>query len=154
MNVLIKISGDLVESKKALDFIRSKVKSAYKVDGSHVTVIAGAGTQITYALKQEKITSIFRNGRRIHVSEKSQQIAMIILDSVRNDIESQLQVGSYQMPYPDIISPYRLYKNQIWHFNADDYLALLSHNFGESFCLTKKGRIKDFEKYIKVIYFD
>lgn len=139
---LVKISGDLVGNKKALDFIRKLRDNPYHV----VTVIAGGGKQINAALRRRKLPVRFhKEGHRIHLGELSRQIAVDALEGVENALAREL--------FCNVIVPVLKVGFTRCHVNADDYLRMLAPNFGAVYCLTKKGRKKSFPSYIKVVRF-
>jgi len=147
MNILVKISGDLVYGKPASDFIQSL---ASKKDKKILTLIVGGGTQITQALKREGLDVPFENGVRVHQAGASRSVARDSLDKnyavLKDHFRNQWNVH--------LVSPYHMLGGFICHFNADDYLRLLAPNFDEAYCLTKKGRVKHFPSVIKVVEFE
>ncbi len=146
MNVLIKISGDLLTHGRAADFILAKARNK---DCPRVAVICGGRTQINQRFEAYGIKSVIANGIRVHESETSRWEARHVLIGNRTRLAGML---GYH-PNVDILVPSQVIRNHACHFDADDYLRLLAPNFDESYCLTLEGRIKNFPSGIEVVYF-
>ncbi len=146
IDVLIKISGDLIQNKGAGDFILSK---ANHKDNPNVTVICGGRTQINKHLEVHHIEPTFEDGIRIHETDESAWLARSVLWHNRANLYNMLQ-------HPDnveILVPCQVIRDHICHFDADEYFRILHHNFDEAYCLTKTGRTKHFPSAVKVVHF-
>ncbi len=146
---LVKISGDLIENEEALDFMRGLRQSHLPgVDQPHIVVIVGGGSEINEMLKVAKYKIEFKDGHRVHENDISRNLAAAVLHDNQSTLEIKLP-PTYSVIVPIIISG-----SVNCHVNADDYLRMLAPNFDEAFCLTQKGRTKDFSGEIKVLEFE
>jgi len=138
-NILIKISGDLVDNQKAIDFVKKLTKKYY------VVVIVGGGTQISKQLKRAGYKIKFENGIRIHSDLKSRKIARDVLEEIETRVQDKL-IGAL------VITPYLYIGRVLCHINGDEFFDILSPSFDKAYCLTLKGRKKSFKhkKYIKI----
>lgn len=128
-HAIIKISGDLISNKSAIDFIRRQTEMYY------VTVIPGAGTQISNALREAGIPTKFdeMTGARMHSNDESRRIAMGIL----NEVAAML---AQTVPGVNVLCPYVISHMRVCHFNSDDYLKLLAPSYDMAYCLTTSER--------------
>ena len=141
MKIIVKISGDLVENDDALNFIRNILSR----EKAGAVVICGAGKQISQRQKEKGYKIMFEDGHRIHQSPESHYLASSTMFDLKEKLKKELEC---QVEVP--------YLRAGWvgcHVNADDYLRLLAPNFDEVYCLTLKGRTKNFPDSIKVIEF-
>lgn len=143
--LLIKISGDLIRNKAALQWIRDRQPRDYQT-----VIIVGGGTQINERLDDLKMKYYFKDGIRVHQTHASKYQAMSVLLDNRIILEKELQYRQHMF----IVIPCIVLKDIICHYNADDYLRLLAPSFDDGFCLTVKGRAKKFMENIHVVEFD
>ena len=86
MNVLIKASGDVVDSQQLFDFIAEKAQSNY------VVLICGGGTKINEALKKAGYMIGFDSmGRRVMKTTKEQIIMRDVLVEERERIQKKFE---------------------------------------------------------------
>lgn len=143
--LLIKISGDLIRNKAALQWIRDRQPRDYKT-----VIIVGGGAQINERLDELKIKYYFKDGIRVHQTHESKYQAMDVLLNNRIRLESELRYRQHIF----IVIPCVILKDIICHYNADDYLRMIAPSFDDAFCLTVKGRAKKFIEDIHVVEFD
>lgn len=133
-NILVKISGDLVNNRKALKFIQELTKKYY------VVVIVGGGTQISKRLKKAGYETKFKNGIRIHPDLRSRKIARDVLEEIEAKVQDKL-IGAL------VITPYLYIGRVLCHINGDELFDILAPSFDKAFCLTLKNRKKFFRHY-------
>lgn len=143
--LLIKISGNLIRNKAALQWIRDRQPRDYQT-----VIIVGGGAQINERLDSLGIKYTFKNGIRIHQTRESKYQALDVLLDNRIRLEKELKYREHMF----IVIPCIILKDIICHYNADDYLRLIAPAFDDVFCLTVKGREKNFLGNIDVVEFD
>lgn len=143
-NVLIKISGNLTKSKKALDFIKKKSRKNY------VIVVCGGGSRINQALEKAGHKVRFNKHGRITETWQERKIARDILEQEEKNLQDKL-IGSGAI----IQAPVLYAGSVVCHINGDNLVKAFYLGFDEIFVLTKEKRIKDkkkkiFEEYPKI----
>ena len=145
-NILIKISGDLVEKKETLQFIKAKTKDGY------VVVVCGGGTAISEILKKENIESEFGPAGRIIPDFKGRQIARDILENRQTELQDRFNIAGINVL---VEIPVVYIGGVLCHINGDDFLKSVVYNsYDELYCLTEKWKVKKkkeiFDKYPKI----
>jgi len=142
-NILIKVSGDLLDSDEFFDFACEKARNNY------VVVICGGGTQVNRELEKHGIVPYFENGRRITRTLKERKIAREVLWKLRDDLQDKF-VGKGVW----VVSPYIQIASVECPINGDDMVKACYLGFDEIYVFTKKERIekkkKVFENFKKV----
>ena len=144
-NLLIKVSGDLLEDKQTLRFIKEKGERNY------VVVLCGGGTEITKQLETAGIEFEFGPSGRI-TNFEGRQIARGILERqqaelqdlfIRKKIDAAIEI------------PVISIGGVLCHVNGDAYLRNIGYNtFDELYCITtqerKEKKEKNFNEYPKI----
>ena len=145
-NILIKVSGDLVEKEETLEFIKAKTKDGY------VVVVCGGGTAIGEALKKQGIESKFGPAGRMVSDFRGRQIARNILENHQVELQDRFNVLSINVL---VEIPVVYIGGVLCHINGDDFLKSVAYNsYDELYCLTEKGKVQKkkeiFNKYPKI----
>lgn len=157
-HIIAKISGDLQENAGALQFLRKL--GDYQPLDALILVIVGGRTQINEALIAGGYELQFHgNGRRKYPDLRANSIGSNVLMDLEKKLSSKLwawsqEDGKTHTKNYQVIPPFWQVGYMAAHIDADDMLRMMYHNFDEAYCLTKKGRVKDFPEAIKVVGFE
>jgi len=147
MDILVKVSGSLIEDKRFYDWLSAICSSFNKL-----FILCGGGESITRALEEKKISYGFGpHGREIY-SLEGKRLAQQILKKERSLIGRRLKEKGIDAT---VFVPVIVIENKILHMNADDYAITLYPNFDKIYIVTLKGRAKSFPKdlnKIEVVY--
>ena len=147
MDILVKVSGDLVVAETFYNWLSSTITSLDKV-----VVLCGGGSAITEALKENDISFSFGPGGREIESEKGRRLALQVLQKQKVIIEEKLQEKGMKA---DVLIPVIEVGRRIYHINGDSYAISLYPNFDKIFIVTLEGRTKFFPdnlEKIKVVH--
>jgi len=139
MKILVKISGDLVNDSRVLTKIKELTKD------NSVTLIHGAGTQISNALKKRRIPYEFTNGIR-QTTEEGLKVCLHESNNVRKMLEKK-----FRRTKISIRSPVSKEGNQIVNKNAEDVFRNICCDFDRKMLFTISDREKPLLKDIKEI---
>lgn len=133
-NKLIKVSGDLVGNQDATRIIKSEAINNFTV------VLVGAGSDISGALKKERLDSVFTEAGRVISEFRGRQLARNILEENQKAMQNELiKNGINAIVEIPVIS----LGGVLCHLNGDNMAVACSVNFDETIVITKKGRSKD-----------
>ena len=132
MKVLVKISGDLVKNHLVIEEIKKLSKT------NDVTLIHGAGTQISTALKNKNIPYGFINGIR-QTTEEGLKICFEESQKARKNLEKQL--AGFDVT---ILSPCSCINGMISNVNAEEIFRDMHEDFDEKIIFTISDREKPF----------
>ena len=143
-NILIKVSGDLNENPKVLDFIKKKAERNY------VVVICGGGTKISLAFSRAGYAISFdEKGRRVASSLEERIIMRKVLETEEKKLQDKL-VGKGVF----VKAPILYAGSVLCPINGDDLMKAYYLGFDEIYVYTKKDRVKKkklaFRDYPKV----
>ena len=136
MKVLVKISGDLVKNPMVIE----EIKRLSKIND--VTLIHGAGTQISTALKNKNIPYEFINGIR-QTTEEGLRICFEESQKARKNLEKQL--AGFDVI---ILGPCSKENNLITNRNAEEIFRDMYEDFDEKIIFTMSDREKPLIKRI------
>lgn len=135
-DILIKVSGDLIESEQFYDWL-STVKSG----GGKIFIICGGGTAITEELENHRIPWDFGPmGREIH-SQEGQQLSKTVLEKQMAFVQDKLHEKDINAV---VLLPFIEAQDRILHMNGDTYMEALYPNFDKIYVVTSKERTKSF----------
>jgi hypothetical protein len=138
-NVLIKVSGDLSEHQKSLEFVKKKGKLNY------VVVILGGGTVISQEMKFRKIGYKFGPlGRETNF--EGRQVSRDVLERIQERIQS---LFIQEKIHAVVEIPVIAIGGVLCSINGDDYLKLGYNTFDELYCITTMERAEDKNKLFK-----
>lgn len=140
-NILVKISGDLVRSKKMFNFLKKKARKNF------VVVICGGGSAINEALKSAGIEFDFGPAGRI-TTFKGRQIARNVLEERQAKLQDKFVPRGINAV---VVIPVIDIGTILCHANGDKFLKLGYNTFDELYCLTEKQRMES-KKEIFVDY--
>lgn len=147
-DVLVKVSGDLVEDDDFYEWLAS-------IDNfeNRLFVLCGGGTLITEDLNYHGIPFEFGPGGREIASYRGKQLAKYALEKQKNIIEAKSKLKGLEI---SVIMPFISVGDKLCHLNGDKYLMALYPSFDKIYVVTLKSRVKIFPeefKKIEVIYF-
>lgn len=147
MDILIKVSGDLVESNEFYDWLESINHFEDKL-----FVLCGGGTLITKELNYQRIPFEFGPAGREISSERGKFLAKRALESQASIIEARSKWKGLKVT---VLAPSMNLGDKICHLNGDKYLVALYPNFDKIYVVTLEGRTKAFPEElnrIEVVY--
>ncbi|MCK4650402.1 hypothetical protein KAT36_04190 [Candidatus Pacearchaeota archaeon] len=134
-NILIKVSGDVIEKKEVLNFIRKKARENY------VVVICGAGTKIGKVFDKKGCKIKFNEHGRVTETFKERQIVRDVLEDEQRKLQDRL-IGTGV----SVIIPIIKLGSVLCHINGDAYVKAGYLGFDEMYVFTLRDRIKGKEK--------
>ncbi len=140
--ILVKVSGDLVESDSFYGWLHSVNKP-----GDYFLIIAGGGTAITKRLERAGIPFEFGASGREIVDLEGKKLAHEVLRSQKTIVESQIKRMEINA---DVIIPVTVCAGEIIHINGDEVAKTLYPYFGLTYVLTVRGKEKSFLGYEKL----
>jgi hypothetical protein len=141
MRILVKVSGDLVRDKKVIGEVKNLSKK------NEVTLIHGAGTQISGALKKNNISYGFIGGIR-HTTEEGMEICFRESQKVRKRLEKEFRGMDIRIVSPVIKDDDK--KNpMIINKNAEEIFRDIHKGFDRKIIFTVSEREKPLIKNIK-----
>jgi hypothetical protein len=144
-NILVKVSGSLVKNQGFYDWLKSVHTSCDKW-----FILCGGGEQISKALKEKGISSVFRSQGREIESREGRWLARGVLMGERDHIEFMLD--RLDIDVAEVLMPFKESGGDVFHMNADKYALALSPGFDKVYIVAKKeGRSKYFPKKLKKI---
>lgn len=127
-NILIKVSGDLVDNKKTFAFIKKKAEKNF------VVILIGGGTEISKALAEEGIKSFFTEIGRVITTFKGRQIARDILEQHQKKLQDRInEAGITAVVEVPVIN----LGSVLCHINGDKLASFCSIN-NENDCYLRK----------------
>jgi acetylglutamate kinase len=147
MDILVKVSGSLVEDERFYDWL-SLVSSSF----NKLFVLCGGGESITKILKEREIPYEFGPQGREIKSIEGKRLAQQVLEEERNLVESKLEERGIDAT---VFIPVVEIGGKIFHINGDSYAIAMYPNFDKIYIVTLKGRTKSFPENlnkIKVVY--
>lgn len=137
-NILIKVSGDLVDNKKTFAFIKKKAEKNF------VVVLIGGGSEISKTLAEEGVKSFFTETGRVITTFKGRQIARDILEQHQKKLQDRInEAGITAVVEVPVIN----LGSVLCHINADRLASDSSINFDKTCIITLKGRNKNLQGY-------
>lgn len=131
-NILIKASGDVVESRKFFDLVVEKARENY------VVVICGGGTKISRALKKAGYAIRFdASGRRITETWEERMIMRDVLEHKEKQLQDWF-VGKGVV----VVSPILYAGSVLCPINGDDLVKAYELGFDEIYVLTIAERVE------------
>lgn len=131
-NILIKGSGDVVESRKFFDFVVAKASESY------VVVICGGGTKISRSLKKAGFAIRFdAAGRRITETWEERMIMRDVLEHKEKQLQD-LFVGKGVV----VVSPILFAGSVLCPINGDDLVKAYELGFDEIHVITTPERVE------------
>ena len=143
MDILVKVSGSLVEAERFYDWLFSIYSSFNKL-----FIICGGGSSITEALEKEGIPYNFGPQGREIKSLKGKRLALRVLQKKRAFVEKKLEERGIKA---DVDMPVKKFGNKICLINGDSYALALYPEFNKIYIVTLKGRTKSFPKNLNKI---
>ena len=134
-NILVKVSGDVIEKEEVLNFIKEKARENY------VVVICGAGTKIGEAFDKKGCKIKFNEHGRVTETFEERQIIRDVLEDEQRKLQDKL-VGTGA----SVIIPIIELGSVLCHINGDMYVKAGYLGFGEIYVFTLKDRVGDKEK--------
>ena len=132
-NVLFKVSGDLHEHPRVIDFIKQKSKDSY------VVVICGGGTQINKAITKAGYKINFSDQGRITATLEERQIARDVLEKIQTEMQEDfIRQGINAHVWKPVINVSSL----IVHINGDIAVQTLYLAFDEIYVYTLTERLR------------
>lgn len=132
-NILIKVSGDLVDNPAVIDFIKERAQKAF------VVILVGGGTEISNNLGAQGFGSHFSAAGRVIPDFSGRQLARNILEKNQQKLQDrlvELQINAVvEIPVVNLGSV-------LCHLNGDHLAVAASINFNQTYILTSKGRKK------------
>jgi hypothetical protein len=147
MNVLVKVSGSLIEDEKFYKWLSSTVSPS---DDSFI--LAGGGDGITKVLNEKAIPYKFGPQGREISSQEGKRLALGILNTEKFILESKLMDEGINAT---VFLPVLVIEGKFFHMNGDSYALALYPSFDKIYIVTLKGREKSFQKNLnklKIIY--
>ena len=147
MNILVKVSGDLVDNEEFynwLSFLDSSLNNLF--------ILCGGGTKITNVLKEHSISFKFGpRGREIE-SLEGKKLAKQVLEEQKLYVERKLKERRIKAI---VFIPVIEVGGWIFHINGDELALALYPNFDKIFIVTIKTKAKSFPNLskIKVVHF-
>ena len=144
---LLKISGDLIDSKEVLQWIKKISKEFFTV------VCVGGGTQINEAFKKNGIVigvhgPLDRETNTFH----ERQLARDILETNQCLLQDALTVNNISA---SVVIPTLDIGTVLCHVNGDVFVLTAYHGYDELYIVTTKDRVNTkelaFAKYPKII---
>jgi len=138
-NVLIKVSGDVAESQKFLDFVIAKAKTNY------VVVISGGGTKISNALEEAGFPIKFDDKHgRITETWEERRIARDILEQEQKKLQDKF-IGKGIIVMAPILYPGTV----LCHINGDNLVKAIYLGFEEIYVFTLQDRLEKKQAFFK-----
>jgi len=148
MDILVKVSGDLIHEEKFYDWLSSIINHP---DG--LFILCGGGSEITEAFKRKNIPYEFGPCGREIKSEEGRRLAWKILELQEQHVWHVLQKKGIKA---NILLPVLVtMESKIFHVNGDNYAIALYPNFDKIYIATLKGRTKSFPENLnklEVVY--
>jgi len=142
-NILIKSSGDVLNNKKLIGFIKNKAKK------SRVVVICGGGTQISEALIKAGYKIKYDEYGRITKTTKEKNIVKKVLEKHKKELEKIINSKNAKVAIPIL-----KVEGAECHINGDNMVKACYLGFNSIYIFTLKGRIRGkqeiFKNYPKV----
>lgn len=135
-NILMKISGDLAESKKALDLIKKYSEENY------VVVTPGGGSQINKAFEKAGLEIKFGAAGR-ETSFKGRQISRDILEENQRLLQNKFIEEGINA---NIEIPIVYIGGVLCPVNGDDFVITAYNGFDKIYIITTPERVKEKEK--------
>ncbi len=139
-NMLVEISGDLLNNPKAIEWLKEHSKQNCGV------ACIGGGTQINQAFKKKGYKIEFDPFGRIYHTLAEKQLAMYILKKNRIIFQGLLDEKGINLK---VIIPVLDIGGVLCPVNGDVMLLAAHKGFGEFFRLTLKDRVKKKELWFK-----
>ncbi len=138
-NVLIKISGDLINKDGTYRFIREHSMNAF------VVVLVGGGSDITDFLRENGSNSRFVDGTGRFIEDfEARQEARNILERNQHYVQDKL----VEMGINAVVEiPVRYVGGVLCHENGDNMATAISINFSRTYVLTLPEREKELDGY-------
>lgn len=143
-NILVKGSGDIIDSPQFFNFVVKKARDNY------VVVICGGGTKISAALEKAGYTIEYDAlGRRVTKTWEERLIMRDVLEYEEKKLQDKF-VGKGVIVVPPILYA----GSALCPINGDDLVKAYDLGFDEIYVFTKEGRIKNkqaiFQEWPKV----
>ena len=142
MDVLVKVSGDLLSEERFYDWLPSVAGVLDKL-----FIVCGGGTKITEVLKKNRISFTFGPLGRIIKSRIGRRLALKVLQEQKAFVEEKLREKGI---VADVDIPVKIIGGKICHINGDNYAIDISINFDKVFIVTSKGKEKTFPEDLNI----
>jgi acetylglutamate kinase len=136
-NILVKVSGDLIERKEVLD----EIKDLANQNSNKIDLIYGFGTRLSKELDEKGIHYEFRDGIR-DTTSKGLKAAFRISEEIREKLEKEFADYNFQL-----ISPVKVINGNITNTNSDEILMKEGKNYDKIIVYALEG--KDKSKFIE-----
>jgi hypothetical protein len=147
MNVLVKVTGSLIEDEKFYNWISSIADR-----GDNLFVLIGGGEAITKVLEKKAVHYKFGPQGREIGSEAGKKWAREVLDIEKFFVEGEFIERKI---CAKVFMPFKEIDGEIFHMNGDSYALALYPSFDKIYIVTLKGRKKSFSKdlnKLEIIY--
>lgn len=149
MDILVKVSGDLLIDKRFLDWL------SYNISPSdRLFLLLGGGTKITKVLREKNIPFEFGPQGREIGSEEGRSLSKEVLQKLRALVKQKLRGVGIKA---NVLIPVIKIKGEksgdikICHVNGDTFAQALYPSFDKIFIITLKGRKKSFPENLTKI---
>ena len=129
-NVLIKVSGDVINSDEFFDFAVDKAKKNY------VVVICGAGTKIGKVLEERGYNTRFNEHGRVTKTFEERKIARDVLEYEQRKLQDKFLGKGVDVEIPVI-----KLGSILCHINGDSYVKASYLGFDEIYVFTLGDRV-------------
>jgi acetylglutamate kinase len=144
--VFVKVSGDLVERKDVLDWIRNITSG-----NNYVVICTGGGSQINEAFAERGIAPDFGALGRATKTFEERQLARDVLE--RNQARVQDLLTEHDI-HAEVIIPVMYMGTVLCHVNGDILVLAAHHGFDKLFVLTldkrQEKKREEFSRYPKI----
>ncbi|OGH19333.1 MAG: hypothetical protein A2868_00785 [Candidatus Levybacteria bacterium RIFCSPHIGHO2_01_FULL_40_15b] len=142
-DVLVKVSGDLVESEQFYDWL-----SSLNTPQTRLFILCGGGSAITEKLNGQGIGFRFTEAGREIESEEGRILAQQVLEDQKRLVEERLQKKGIEAT---VFIPTMAINSRAFHINGDLLVEALHPSFDKIYVVTLQQRTKTFpEKFNKI----
>ncbi len=139
---LIKISGNLLENKEIIQWMK-KLEKKYSL-----VVLIGGGEQINNAFKKKGYKIKYGPLGRITKSLEERQLARNVLEKNQAQIQDNLDNKGISAR---VIIPVEEVASVLCHVNGDIKILSAYNGFDKIYILTKKERVENKKKWLKQV---
>ena len=142
-DVLIKVSGDLVESEQFYSWL-----SSVSTPQTRLFILCGGGSAITAKLNEQNISFRFTESGREIETEEGSILAQQVLEDQKKFVEQRLQEKEIEA---SVFIPVMVLNDRVCHMNGDQLVKALHPNFDKIYVVTLQQRTKTFPEIFNKI---
>ncbi len=142
-DILVKVSGDLVESEQFYSWLFS-----VSTNKTRLFILCGGGSAITSKLNEKGIGFRFTEAGREIETEEGSILAQQVLEDQKKFVEKRLQEKGIAAT---VFIPVVVIDGRVCHMNGDPLVEALHPSFDKLYIVTLQQRTKTFsEKFNKI----